>query len=378
MKVLVIDPSGKIPLYDYSLCNALCKEDLELTFLSPCTKHQADTYDVSYRFKKLVKVPDGWNAAAQKILKPLIGLINYLYVIGIIGKRQYDVIHFQWLPFLEYFSIEWWFLSVYKTISPRSKFVLTQHNLYPHNSSLEAKKLYNKRMQAVKNKFDLFILHTESSKEAFCKEFKVKENKVSVVYHGVFHPNTMPIRKSALIPKRILMFGIQSFYKGTDILIDAVDLLSEDIRAKINVTIAGGTEDHLLIDKLPLAKKNGITWLPRYIEDDELNQLIADSDVLVLPYRAISQSGVLLQSLPYKKHLLVSDLPSFRETLKGYPEDCFFRAGSSESLAKSITDYINDNVDFQKEKMANQYLIELYSWNMSAKKTVELYKRLFD
>ena len=376
MKVLVIDPSGKIPLYDNSLCNALSNEDLELTFLSPF--NQSEIFDVNYKFKKLVKVPECWIPAINKILKPIQGIINYLYVIGIIGKTRYDIIHFQWLPFLEYISIEKWFLSLYRIISPRTKFVLTQHNLYPHNSSQKAKLLYNKRVQKVKYKFDQFILHTESSKKAFCEEFQIEERKVAVIYHGVFLPNTMPIRKSALTPPQILMFGIQSFYKGTDILVDAIDLLPEDIRSKILVTIAGGTDMQLLTEKLPLAEKNGITWIPRYIEDDELNQLIADSDVLVLPYRSISQSGVLLQSLPYRKHLLVSDLPSFRETLKGYPEECFFSVGSAESLANSISNYINGKVDFQKEELANQHLIELYSWSMSSKKTMELYRRLLE
>ena len=374
MNVLVIDPSGKIPLYDNSLCNELCKKDIELTLLSPF--NQVEKYDVKYRFKRLFRVPEGLHPVVKKVLKPIIGLINYLYVIVIIANKQYDLIHFQWLPFLEYISIEKWLLSVYRSISPNTKFVLTQHNLYPHNSSHEAKLLYNKRMQSLKHKFDQFILHTESSKLAFCKEFNVDESKASVVYHGVFQPDTMPMRQSELTPKRILMFGLQSFYKGTDILVDAVELLSDDIRKKIHITIAGGTEKQLLEEKLHLAKKNGIEWIPRYIEDDELNQMIADSDVLVLPYRAISQSGVLLQSLPYKKHLLLSDLPSFRETLEGYPEECFFKAGSSEALALSIISYVNGNVDVKAEMIANQKLLDKYSWSMSASKTLELYTHL--
>ena len=293
-------------------------------------------------------------------------------------EGKYDVIHFQWLPFLEYISIEKWFLIVYRAISSRSRFVLTQHNLYPHNSSEHAKQLYCKRMLGIKAKFDHFILHTESSKKAFCEEFKVDESLVSVVYHGVFLPDSMPIRNTNCSQERVLMFGIQSYYKGTDILVDAVALLPEDIRNKFDVTIAGSTEGQLLAGKCQSAEKNGITWISRYIEDDELNQLIVDSDILVLPYRAISQSGVLLQALPYKKHIIASDLPSFRETLKGYPEECFFKVGSAESLAKSLTDYINGKVDKKIEMMANQELLECYSWSTSAKNTRDLYRKLLN
>lgn len=376
MKVLVIDSSGKIPFYDNSLCNALCKEELELTLLSPF--NQAEIYEVNYRFKRLIKIPKGLNRVVNKVLKPIIGLINYIYIIGIIGEGKYDVIHFQWLPFLEYISIEKWFLIVYRAISSRSRFVLTQHNLYPHNSSDHAKQLYCKRMLDIKANFDHFILHTESSKKAFCEEFKVDESLVSVVYHGVFLPDSMPIRNTNFSQERVLMFGIQSYYKGTDILVDAVALLPEDIRNKFDVTIAGSTEGQLLAGKRQSAEKNGIKWISRYIEDDELNQLIVDSDILVLPYRAISQSGVLLQALPYKKHIIASDLPSFRETLKGYPEECFFKVGSAESLAKSLTDYINGKVDKKIEMMANQELLECYSWSTSAKNTRDLYRKLLN
>lgn len=373
MKVFVVDISGKVPYYDHFLSAALDQENPYNIILA--TPFKQGIYLPKYKVKRLLRFVHR-KSRIGKFWKSIECLLNYIFLLFDILFHKYDVIHFQWLPFLEYIAIEKFFLDIYRTLSPKSKFVLTQHNLYPHNSSHKAKLLYNKRMQAVKNKFDHFIVHTESSKAAFCEEFKVEVSKVTVIYHGVFMPDIMPVRKSTLNLKRILMFGIQSFYKGTDILVDAVDLLAEDDKTKIHVTIAGGTEERLLAEKLPLAEKNRIIWVPRYVEDDELSQLIADSDILVLPYRSISQSGVLLQSLPYKKHLLVSDLPSFRETLKGYPGECFFTAGSAESLAKSISDYINGNIDLQKEMIANQNLIELYSWSKSAKKTVELYRKL--
>ena len=374
MKVLVVDPSGKVPRYDDSLCSALYQEGLDIMLVSPFNHKEFNSS--KYYFKKLFKISNKFHPVILKTYKPIEGVLNYFYIIGIIMRNKFDVIHFQWLPFLEYISIEKWFLWMCKIVSPSTKFVLTQHNLYPHNSSSSAKKIYKKRMQFVKKKFDHFILHTESSKNLFCKEYGIDDNKVSTIYHGVLSPSQMPIRRSSTSRKRILMYGIQSHYKGTDILVDAISLLPTHIREQLQVTIAGGTDPVLLTEKINIAKQNDISWIPRYIEDDELNQMIVDSDVLVLPYRAISQSGVLLQSLPYKKHLLLSDLPSFRETLYGYPEECFFKAGSAEDLASSIISYVKGDVDMNTEMIANQKLLDKYSWTMSANKTIELYTQL--
>ena len=374
MKILLIDPSGKVPLYDQALCNALIYE-ADIEFASPYNKD--NEFCNNSKFVCLFQIPIKWKNTALIRLKPVVGLINYIYISFLLLFKHYDVVHFQWLPFLEYIGIEKYFLKLFHLISPKTKFILTQHNLYPHNSSELKKKKYHERMQNVKAYFSHFIVHTKSSKYEFCEEYDIGYEKVSVVYHGIFEPKNLPDRKSPLSPVRFLIFGVQSKYKGTDIVVDAIDLLPNMIRKEIHVTIAGKTDGYLFNEKKDVAKQLGIEWINRFISDEELNQLIIDSDVIMLPYRSISQSGVLLLSLSFKKHIIASDLQSFRETLEGYPEECFVNVGSANSLAEAIVKFVEGRVDVDKELVANRILIDKYSWKSSAKKTNEVYCSLF-
>ena len=115
----------------------------------------------------------------------------------------------------------------------------------------------------------------------------------------------------------ILQFGGQSYYKGTDVLVNAVCGLDEERKAKIETRIVGGISQSLLEELKTKDKDSIIKWKAYFLDDEELHQEINDSDIIVLPYRAISQSGVLLLSINFGKLIICSDLPSFMETMRG-------------------------------------------------------------
>ena len=66
----------------------------------------------------------------------------------------------------------------------------------------------------------------------------------------------------------------------------------------------------------------------------------ASSDIVVLPYRRIYQSGVLMMSLCYKKPVIVSDLPSFKEIIVDQENGVFFSSDDSVSLAHAVSKLI--------------------------------------
>ena len=73
-------------------------------------------------------------------------------------------------------------------------------------------------------------MHTKISKADVIKEFGLNADKVHVCCHGVFELKGIPIssecRKDGKL--HILQFGGQSYYKGTDLLVDAVCRLDEE------------------------------------------------------------------------------------------------------------------------------------------------------
>lgn len=138
-------------------------------------------------------------------------------------------------------------LKFIKRISPKTRLVLTIHNIYPHNMSDERKKAYNARFRKASSLFDEFIVHTKKSKEDVIREFGLSAEKVHVCRHGVFEPKGITIssdfRKDGKL--HILQFGGQSYYKGTDLLVDAVCKLDEERKKRIETHIAGGISQSL-------------------------------------------------------------------------------------------------------------------------------------
>ncbi len=371
MKYLMVDISGKVPKYDIALSEAISSSfvgEKKLVLLAA----NIEPTGIECNAKRLISlIPRKFQNSENKIkrsLKALEGLINYIYLLFFVFFKKPEIIHFQWLPFLEVSSIERIFLRLIKSASSKSKFWLTVHNIYPHNSSECSRVKYKSRFALVEKFFNKFILHLQISKAEFCHEFRIEENRCKVIPHGVFEPENLKIKPYNRNEKlRLIMYGNQSYYKGADILVDAIALLPKEIQNQISTTIVGKTSNEYLDLLRNKAKGVDIDIIPEFVSDEKLNQMILESDVIVLPYREISQSGVLLLALFFERPIICSDLPSFRETLSSISDDYFFESGNSKKLAHLIEKYVCNFFDVQQYIKKLKLIKEMYSWTAVAK-----------
>ena len=331
-------------------------------------------------------IPKKWqhsNGIIKRLVKVAEGLLNYAYTCIKVACDNPDVLHLQWLPFMEVVGWEIPILKFIKRISPKPRLVLTIHNIYPHNMIDERKKAYNARSRKASSLFDAFIVHTKISKEDVIREFGLRAEKVYVCCHGVFEAKGVTIsseyRKYGKL--HILQFGGQSFYKGTDLLVDAVCGLDDERKKRIETHIAGGISQSFLDELKKKDVDSIITWKAYFLSDEELYQEINAADLIVLPYRAISQSGVLLLSIYFGKLIICSDLPSFKETMQGedgnsLDNDLFFKNEDADSLRVLISRYIDGKIDEEAVRKRVNHLKSLYSWQSAAKATIEVYQTI--
>ena len=373
MKFVIVDLSGKIPYYDHALCTELHKLHGKDAFLF--TPYKQEEYNPSYKVKCLCRLYEYKNKKLRRIIKGIEGIINYLYLIIYFIFNRVGVIHLQWLPFLEFCGVDKYFLMLLKHTT-KAKVLLTVHNIYPHDMVEHTKKRYVERFSQCAKYIDAFIVHNNSSKLLLTEDFKIPSDIINVIHHGIFVPEVFPKPSMQSDKMNLLMFGIQSKYKGTDLLVEAIGLLQAEEREKISVTIAGKTNQDLYQEYINKAESLQIKWVNRYLTDEELNQLITDSDLVLFPYRDISQSGALLLTLAFRKQLVVSLLPSFIETLDGLPSSSFVEVGSSSALASNISKRIRKEVNIQSELEAIDSLQDKYSWRESAIMTLCLYKKI--
>lgn len=217
------------------------------------------------------------------------------------------------------------------------------------------KKIYSRNVKTVishSTRTDNFL-----EEYGFCgKRFAVPHFKY--ILPKDFNMSNIPNEiKNAPNPDKInlLFFGNLNESKGVDILIDAVNILDNDIADKINVTIAGKDFDGAVDRVKPMPGRN-IKIIRRRINDDELKYLYSKTDYLTLPYRKTSQSGILEMAFYFKKPIIASDVPYFRKTLSEFPSFGILAGMGSDNYAKAITQAIanyDSSVYFNDEDYAH-------------------------
>ena len=73
----------------------------------------------------------------------------------------------------------------------------------------------------------------------------------------------------------------------------------------------------------------------KFIPQEDVAHYYCASDLVVLPYKKVYQSGVLMMTLSYEKPTLVSNLPPLKEILKDNENGFLFESENSSSLVVS-------------------------------------------
>jgi glycosyltransferase involved in cell wall biosynthesis len=164
--------------------------------------------------------------------------------------------------------------------------------------------------------------------------------------------------------KTLLFFGLIRDYKGLDLLIDAMQFLDESYQLVIAGECYGDFGKYQnRIDQSPA--KERITVFNRYISDAEMPVFFSATDLLVLPYRSATQSGVIPVACHFETPIVVTDVGGLRETVEKSGIGYVCRP-NPESISEAILSFFNADTEhfkdnFQKEK-------ERLSWSSFADK----------
>lgn len=116
----------------------------------------------------------------------------------------------------------------------------------------------------------------------------------------------------------ILFFGHIRESKG---ILDLIRMLqsmkSELVLKEFNFIIAGRDNSRMI--QTEMLKDLPFSVVNQYLNDAEAAFLFEHSAYCILPYREITQSGVLEMGINFNCPLLLSDIPPFREILSNYP-----------------------------------------------------------
>lgn len=150
-----------------------------------------------------------------------------------------------------------------------------------------------------------------------------------------------PSESARVIDHTFLSFGSMHREKNIGLLIQAAESLYEDGVTGFRVSICGQPVDWEK-EYAPFIKHPQLFNLQlRMIDNTEIPDLFASHQFVVYPYKVMSQSGALKVAYAYKKPVITSDLPAFKEEVKDGTNGFFFHSDDMESLKKVMLRCIN-------------------------------------
>jgi alpha-maltose-1-phosphate synthase len=188
----------------------------------------------------------------------------------------------------------------------------------------------------------------------------IPREDVAVVPLGVpvaEQPLPTPARPS------ILLFGRLQRYKGVSVLLDAMNLVWRS-RPDVLLRIAGEGPEAAVV---PADER--IDLRAGYVAETDVEALLAETTVAVLPYVQASQSGVGSLALSYGVPTIVSDVGSLRDL--AVDETYLVPPGDPEALAGAILAHVED--DDSSRNAALEFARRRLSWDACAPRLLELY-----
>lgn len=366
-KIALICPVGGQAdnFYNYGLSFGLAKNAVEVFY---CTSNSTEKID-HQNVHTLFFFSDIWKQKTKirKMKKYLAGINKTLKFSK---KNGIKVLHFM------VFNIDW---MLYVTIAISKilgfKVVTTIHDV----KSFAGQRMPTLFEKKLLRKIDEAIVHNVYSMQELQKLFK------SDHYHAIAHGNYIDfIKKVDDQPKhhclQLLFFGQIKKVKGLDILLNALGVLKEK-GLNLKLIIAGRVwKDDFGNYEQIIEKYNLGGMVEKHLEfipNDKMWDYFNNANLVILPYREIYQSGVLLMALSFGRAVLTSDIPAFSNAITDKKNGFLFKDDDPESLANRI-EYIYNNKHLlnEVEDEGYKYVKTENDWADSAMKIKNIYKSL--
>lgn len=256
-------------------------------------------------------------------------------------------------------------------------FVFTVHNVLPHDRRTRWQAVVHWVIYRIPHRL---VVHTNRMREELIQRYRVPARKITVMEHGIGDvvPFDEALRrdvrakwKMAPGQRLLLLFGNVGKYKGADLFVDAVahldgtfvGLIAGRGDPKLEATLSAQIADSTAHTR--------IHRINRYLEDAEVAGLFHAADAVVMPYRAIDQSGVLFQALRFGVPVLAFDVGA----LGDYVTSAVGRV-TSDHTARGLSDMISQffRTGGMRDAQGIHKEAERYLWTETVRTVIPLYQ----
>ncbi|MBT2538275.1 glycosyl transferase [Arthrobacter sp. ISL-69] len=216
---------------------------------------------------------------------------------------SYDVFHLHWPEALirrrsllrRFINQALALLLILRLALFRIPIVRTEHNVRPHEKGDCAE---NAVLDLLDRRTAAWIVMNEVPTGH-------PQHKVTLIVHGHYRDCYRLPASVSKKPGKVLNFGLIRPYKGVEDLVAAFKALPESTGLTLSIMgkpVSAGIADSLLEE---IGSSMKVAADLRHIPDDELALSVAESELVVLPYQSMHNSGVLLLALSLGTPVLV-------------------------------------------------------------------------
>ena len=221
----------------------------------------------------------------------------------------YDVFHVQWPELLVRGR------DRRRTVARRALFALlllvlrarrvavvrTAHNLAPHDAGGRIERLLLQRLDRMTT---VWVTLTDSTPLPAV-------DRRRTIPHGHYRDWFAGQQRPASVPGRLLFFGLVRRYKGVESLVQAFTAVPDP---ELTLHIVGKPDPAALGNQIAAAAASDLRISAHlaYLPDEQLAREIGESELVVLPYTEIHNSGSVLLALSLDRPVLVPEAPTTR------------------------------------------------------------------
>lgn len=358
---------GGIGHYAHCLCNALSQQGGSVRLVTHAINYELSDFDKQYDVEQVFR-GDGQIADWRRLVAV---------------QQDSSIVHFQSLLSTRR---DWLMFRLVGMLNPSTKYIITVHNVLPHEVAWGETWAYRQLYKSASG----LIVHSQASKDSLFKlmgqDFDVPVEVIPHGHYGELSADANLTRQQALDAlnltnqRYMVCFGAIRPYKGVDLLLRAVAAISdwpeEMAVLVIGRLLTGVTEQELLDLRRELKIEDRVRFDFDYVPEENIPAVFAVSDLMLLPYRNIDQSGILMASMAAGKPVICTPVGAFPEVV-----DTSFGFLSADTSVQAIASSIQQALDTRDQwdvmgKAAKQVAESEFGWESIARKTLDFYARI--
>lgn len=206
-------------------------------------------------------------------------------------------------------------------------------------------------------------------KKAISLKFQVHPDRIAVYRHGPGHRTPADDITGVVCvrpPRYFSMIGTIIPRKGLEYYLEAARLFNERHGTDAAQFLVAGSGD-LTRYKAAIGRLPNLTVMNRFLEDAEVNELLASSYASVLPYTAgVMQSSFIAIAYGNACPVIVSDIGSLPEEVENGVTGYVVERANADDLAAAMSRIYSDPVRVRMEEKCVATYRERFNWDAIA------------